>query len=129
PIAGAAMTLAASDITGEELAAATPEAPGGNTNALKLAAMATSRQSNGKTLSEEFAGLASKVGRELETSKANADTHSQLLTQARDLRSQISGVSLDEEASRLIEFQRSYQAASKLVGILNELTDTLIHLI
>jgi flagellar hook-associated protein 1 FlgK len=126
---GAANTLAITNITGAELTAASPGAPGGNANALKIAALATAKQANGETFSEAFAGLASKVGRDLNTAKSNADTHSQLLTQAQDLRSQMSGVSLDEEASHLIEFQRSYQAASKLVSILNDLTNTLINMI
>ncbi len=128
-INGAALTISLTDITGEELAAAEPSAPGGNANALNLAAMATAQQPNGKTFSEQFAELASRVGRDLDTATSNADTHSQLLTQASDLRRQLSGVSLDEEASHLIEFQRSYQAAAKLVGILNDLTDTLINMI
>jgi flagellar hook-associated protein FlgK len=38
-------------------------------------------------------------------------------------------VSLDEEAARLIEAQRAYQANAQLFSVLNSLTDTLINLL
>jgi len=127
--AGAALTLSVPGITGDELAAAGPAAPGGNANALILAGMATAKQANGKTFGDQFAELAAKIGRDLNTAKSNADIHGQLLLQARELRSQLSDVSLNEEAGHLIEFQRSYQAAAKLIGVLNNLTDMLMNLI
>jgi flagellar hook-associated protein 1 FlgK len=48
------------------------------------------------------------------------------LAQAQSLRSSASGVSLDEEAAKLIGFQKSYQAAAKLISVLNELTNSLM---
>jgi flagellar hook-associated protein FlgK len=38
-------------------------------------------------------------------------------------------VSLDEEAARLLQFQKSYQAAAKLVSVLSEITDSVMTLI
>jgi flagellar hook-associated protein 1 FlgK len=40
----------------------------------------------------------------------------------------ISGVSLDEEAVRLITYQRAYQAAARMIGTLNELLEILVNL-
>ena len=45
------------------------------------------------------------------------------------MRQQISGVSLDEEAENMMEYQRSYQAVSKMLGTLNSLTDTLMNMV
>ena len=53
----------------------------------------------------------------------------QLLDQAVAIREQVSGVNLDEEAAHLIELQRGYQAASKMLTVLNDMTDTVIGLI
>jgi flagellar hook-associated protein 1 FlgK len=47
--------------------------------------------------------------------------------QARSLREQISGVSLDEEAAKLVEYQRSYQANAKMIQVLSDLTQTLLN--
>ena len=40
----------------------------------------------------------------------------------------ISGVSLDEEAVKLIEFQRAFQAAARYIATLNELLEELVKL-
>jgi flagellar hook-associated protein 1 len=45
------------------------------------------------------------------------------------LRDQVSSVSLDEEAAHLIQLQRAYQAAGKMMSVLNELTGTVIDII
>lgn len=41
-------------------------------------------------------------------------------------RGQFSGVSLDEEAINIIQFQRSFQAAARLISIIDELLDVLL---
>jgi len=51
-----------------------------------------------------------------------------LLQSLQARREEISGVSLDEEMLNLIKFQRSYEAAAKIVGIVDELLETLISL-
>ena len=40
----------------------------------------------------------------------------------------VSGVSLDEEAIRMISFQRAFQASAKVIATINELFDTLLTL-
>lgn len=43
-------------------------------------------------------------------------------------REQISGVSLDEEAVRLLQFQQAYQASARMVSTLDELFNTVLNL-
>ena len=52
-----------------------------------------------------------------------------MTAQARTLRDTASGVSLDEQAINLIEFQRSYQATARVLTVLSDLTQTTIDLI
>ena len=40
----------------------------------------------------------------------------------------VSGVSLDEEAIKMISYQRAYQASAKVIATINELFDTLLKL-
>jgi flagellar hook-associated protein 1 FlgK len=47
------------------------------------------------------------------------------LTQTETLRDQSSGVSLDDQASLLLQYQRSYQAAAQLLTTLNTMMDSL----
>ena len=69
------------------------------------------------------------MGQDITDAQSASDTQSQVLLQAQNLRSQTSGVSLDAEAENLITFQRGYQAAAKMVGVLNQLTQTAVDLI
>jgi flagellar hook-associated protein 1 FlgK len=58
------------------------------------------------------------------TAKTNSD---QLLAQARSLRTQISGVSLDDEAASLVELQQAYEATSKVFTTVNQLMEDLLN--
>ena len=58
-----------------------------------------------------------------------ATAQSQLVAQAKSLQQQVSGVSLDEEAIRLVQLQSSYQAASKVVTVIDNLTQSLMNMV
>jgi flagellar hook-associated protein 1 FlgK len=123
---GAAFTLATTALTASELAAAEPGAPGGNANVLRLGELATSEEIDGVSFQQFYGRLAAKAGRDLRDARDSADLQEQLVTQVRDLRDQTSAVSLDEEAARLVEAQRAYEANAQLFQVLNSLTDTLL---
>lgn len=125
----AASTLRVTSIAAEELAGAVAAAAGGNGNALDLAALANSPEIDAQTFMGFYSTLAARVGRTLATARDEAQTQEQLLLQAQALRDQSSAVSLDEEATRMMEFQRSYQAAAQVVTILNDLMDTTLNLL
>jgi flagellar hook-associated protein 1 FlgK len=124
-----ASTLAVTAITPAQLASAPPTSSGGNENILQLAELGQNTVVDGFTLAGFYGSLAGQVGRDLSQSQINQSTHEGLLAQARSMREDISGVSLDEEAARLIEYQRAYQAAARMVSMLNELTDTLMSML
>jgi flagellar hook-associated protein 1 FlgK len=124
-----ARTLAATGIGTAELAAALPGAPGGAGNAQALAALESAPLLNGLTFAGHYGGLVSSIGRNTADALDNLDVQKQLVTQARAQRTELSGVSLDEQAVRLIEYQRAYQATAKMFTILNELTETTLHMI
>lgn len=127
--AGAALTLRLTSISAEELAGAVAASAGGNANVLNLMELANSGEIGGATFTEHYGALARRVGRAVQTAREDLTTNEQLLLQARALREEISGVSLDEEAVRLVEFQRAYQASARLVTVLNELTEIVVNLV
>ena len=81
------------------------------------------------TFSEAYGSIAADAGRMLDQAREQQTTQQLLLSQARNLRQEAAGVSLDEEAANLIAFQRGYQATAELVRVLNQLTETTINLI
>lgn len=101
---------------------------GDNANALALAGLATAKTLNGGTesFSEAFASLQFRVGTDTQGAKRTLDAQSAVLTQLQNQRDSVSGVSLDEEALDLVRFQRAYQAATKFISTVDQLTGDLI---
>jgi flagellar hook-associated protein 1 FlgK len=126
---GAAASLAVNPLTPDQIAAASPGAPGGNGNALALAALANAPVANGYTFAQAYGNLGGQVGSDLSSATNNSTTDEALLSQAQSLRQQISGVSLDEEAVSLMQYERSYDAISKMLGVLNTLSLDVVNLL
>jgi flagellar hook-associated protein 1 len=127
--ARAALSLAVNPLTPDQIAAASPGAAGGNGNALNLAALADAKTLSGYTFAQFYGNLGGRVGSDLSQAKSNQSTAQLLLSQAQDLRTQVSGVAINEEAEHLVAFQRAFEATSKMIGILDGLTATLINII
>jgi len=83
----------------------------------------------GQGFTQYFASLTSAVGNAANNANTAATSQSQLVAQAKSLQQQVSGVSLDEEAIRLVQLQSSYQAASKVVTVIDELTTSLMDMV
>jgi flagellar hook-associated protein 1 len=125
-------------ITPDQLAAITP-APDSSTPEvsngvpLALAALASPVQDadkvNGLSFSQFYGQMAARVGTALSDATSGQDVQQSLLAQAKDLRQQLQGVSLDEEATILMQFQRAYQANSKFVSVIDELTQSAIDIL
>ena len=100
---------------------------------LALSALANPLQDadkvDGLSFSQFFGKLAAYVGSKLNDGQNNLDVQQSLLSQAKDLRQQYQGVSLDEEATILMQFQRAYQATSKFLTVLDQLTETTIKIL
>lgn len=126
---GAASTLAVTDISTADIAAASATAPGGNGNAVALEALSRKQVLNGLTFTGYYGALAAHLGRDLESARQSESTAQTLLDQAESFRQQISGVSLDEEAAQLIQYQRAYQAVGQMFKTINELTETVVNLL
>ncbi|WP_321470708.1 flagellar hook-associated protein FlgK [uncultured Paludibaculum sp.] len=101
-----------------------------NGTALKLAALrdsgAAADQIDGQTYGQYLAGITSSIGFQADNASDRADSAADAVVQARSLREQISGVSLDEEAAKVLELQRAYQANATMIQVLSEMTLTLI---
>ena len=125
----AASTIAVNSLTPDQIAAAAAGAPGGNGNAVALAQLANSPQINGFSFTQFYGNLGSRVGSDVAAATQDQQQAQDQLTQAQAQRSTQSGVSLNEEATKLLQFQQAYQAAGKLVSVLDALTKTTIDMI
>lgn len=126
----AAATLAVnSAITPDQIAAASASAPGGNGNAIAVANLANASVVNGFTFTQAFANLTTQVGSDTANAQQNQTEDQDLVSQAQQQRQQVSGVDLNTEAAKLLQFQQSYQAVGQMVTVLNSLTQTLLDIL
>ncbi len=126
---GAAFTLNVTNITPSQIAAALPSGPGGNGNALALGQMVNQPVVNGFTPAEAYGNVGGQVGNDVASAQQNVTSQQDLLDQAELQRSSTTGVSLNAEAAKLLQFQQAYQAVGKLVSVIDSLTETAINMI
>jgi len=133
-VAGAAHSLTISaDIAGspDHLAAAAnaAELPGGASNALLLSQLRNVRFANGgtQTATDAYSDLVGDFGTRTASATANVQMRQALLSQAQTQRDSVSGVSLDEEMVNLTRYQKAYQAASKVLNVVDDMYQTLLN--
>ena len=85
---------------------------------------------NGNTSYSSFYGnMAARVGSALNDATNDQQVRQSTLAQAQNLRQQTSGVDLDEEAMTMIQYQRAYEAVSKMITVLDTLTEDTINIL
>jgi len=80
------------------------------------------------TFNNYVASLIGKIGQGVADAKTNVEHQNIVMSQLDRQREGISGVSIDEEMMKLIQYQMGYNAAGRLCSIINEMLDTLINL-
>jgi flagellar hook-associated protein 1 FlgK len=104
-------------------------AVGDNRNALALADLADAPVGPGNlTFADAYRRLVTEIGLDTEQAGQEALFQQKLVEQLTQMRDAVSGVSLDEELSNLIKYQRAYQAAARLVSVADELYQTILSL-
>jgi flagellar hook-associated protein 1 len=114
-----AATLAVA-VKASEVQTSSTEAPGGNDVALAIAAL------RGGGADQGYSGLIGSVGSKVQGAKNEQANLQTTLTAIGNQRQSVSGVSLDEEMTNLITFQRGYQASARTLTTMDEMLETLI---
>ena len=124
---GWSMQLDGQPAAGDTLGiAATPNPANDNRNARSLVSLADKLNVNGSTFSDAFSQILSDIGVRTQSAQAASSLTTQVLNDAKSSKSQVSGVNLDEEAARLLQYQQAYQAAAKLISTAQTLFQTLM---
>lgn len=80
----------------------------------------------GNTLSEAYASMLATVGTTVQGAQTQAKVSAAVASDAMAAATDKSGVNLDEEAAKLLQFQQSYQASAKILQVAQTVFDTLI---
>lgn len=78
------------------------------------------------TFEEYYGKIVDQLGIEGNTYKSVTETLSGAVSSVDSKRQQVSGVSSDEELSNMIKFQSAYNAASRFMNVISEMTETIV---
>ena len=79
------------------------------------------------TFDEFYSSIVSTVGIQSFASRSTLSQQDGILLQLNTRRESIAGVSIDEEMINMIKFQQAFNAAARLIGVADELLDTIIN--
>jgi flagellar hook-associated protein 1 FlgK len=125
--AAAALTVDPTLSADPSLVAAASETSGSdNGNANAIAALGTANVIDGGSFTDAWANLVYQVGQDTANAQAEQTSCGEMVTQINSLQSAVSGVSLDEEATKMTMFQRAYEASAEYFTAVNTTIDTLM---
>jgi len=127
--AGAATAMALALNNPDQVAASSDGTAGNNRNATALAELQDKAIVSGQTPGDHYSNLVFQVGNAVSNASAEQEAVSLVLQQLTNQRSAVFGVSLDEEASNLILYQRAYEAAARVISIVDQLTSETINVL
>lgn len=116
---------------GRIAAAARPNAPADNTTANVIHSLqfkATMGADKTFTFDDFYNSKVGLVGAMSQKAQANLDSQKNITDQLKNVREGVSGVSLDEEAQKMIEFQKAYEASARVIRMADEMFDTVLNL-
>ncbi len=99
-----------------------------NGNALAFASLADQALVGQSTFTDAFANVLANLGARVQSGQNAADTSAGVASSVQASLSADTGVNLDEEASKLIQYQQGYQAAAKILSVAQKVFDTLLGL-
>ena len=130
------ISLDASLTTAKIAAGGTAVGTGDNTNALLLAGLKSTDATftvDGTPLDTTFGGyyntFVSKVGIDVQSATNATKQNDGFLRQLNSLRESNSGVSLDEELTNLIKYQRAFEAAAKTINAATDMMDIVLGMV
>ncbi|MFZ3342125.1 MAG: flagellar hook-associated protein FlgK [Terriglobales bacterium] len=110
------------------IAASSDGTAGSNGNLANLSGVATQAVASGQTPINFYSNLVFQVGNTTSNASADSDAAGAILQQLQDQRGSISGVSLDEEAANVVQFQTAYQASSRVIATISSLLADAVNL-
>ena len=128
-VAGSAAAMAVVMTDPNHIAAAANGAgTGDNSNAVAMADLASQGIVGGETPTNFFATFVSQLGAEVQQVQTENTAQNASVTQLQSQRNALSAVNLNDEATSMQQFERSYQAASQVFSILNTVIASAINM-
>jgi flagellar hook-associated protein 1 FlgK len=119
--AGAEAGSLAVNVTTATVKTSTSGAAGANDIALAISGL------RGGTPDKLYTSFVTRIGGDLKNAQRGEANATVLLNSIEDRRQSTSGVSMDEEMTNLVRYQRGYQASARTMSTMDQMLDTLIN--
>jgi flagellar hook-associated protein 1 FlgK len=123
------VTLQGSPKSGDTFTIETQPTSFRNLNAGNASAMMNLRDTamfDGSALTDGYASMISQIGIRTQSANYASEVSSSIAANLEKDRTGVSGVNLDEEAAKLLQYQQAYQASAKVIQIAQGIFDTLM---
>jgi flagellar hook-associated protein 1 FlgK len=124
--AGAAGNLKVAITDPSLIAASSDGTQGSNGNVANLLAVQTQTLPSGENPLDAYSNLVSQTGNLTAQAQAEVTASTASLNQLNNQLGAVSGVNLDEETTNLMNYQRAYEAAARVVTTVDELTQSVL---
>ena len=114
---------------GNKIAASSDGSAGDNGNALAIGALRFERSLNGggATFDDYYNSMVGTLGIQSREAQNARKSQELLINQLDNRRESVKGVSIDEEVTNLIRYQHAYQAAARIITVMDEALDLIIN--
>ncbi|MFM2342622.1 MAG: flagellar hook-associated protein FlgK, partial [Pseudomonadota bacterium] len=127
PVSQAAQNAGVAIADGRKIAAAGSASAGsGNANALKLQSLATAKTFEGRSFTDAHSRMVADLGVKVQRAESDSTASTAVADRVTEQISSETGVNLEEEAARLIQFQQNYQVAAKVLNTTQKIFDTIL---
>jgi flagellar hook-associated protein 1 FlgK len=126
-VAGFSLTLTGAPANGDTMTVEPnpyPAQDGGNATAIMN--LRDTAMFDGAALTDGYAAAIAQLGIRSQSANYSAQVSTNLATSASTAATAVSGVNLDEEAAKLLQYQQAYQASSKMIQIAQTIFQSLI---
>lgn len=96
-------------------------------NALLISNLQTQDLLDGGSYQDIYARLVERVGADTAVAIVDVEANRSVLKATENAKASVSGVNLDEEAARLVQFQQAYQASAQLIRAAQTIFDSLLN--
>ncbi len=118
---GAAASLSVAITDPSLIAASSDGSAGSNGNAESMYALSNQAVIDGQSPSDYYSGIVFNVGNDASNAAAEQTASNLILQQLNDQRAAISGVSLNEEAANMVQYQDAYSASAQVITAINDM--------
>ncbi len=97
--------------------------------ALRIAQLTDTKLIDGNTLQESYSSMINGLGNDGMLQDNYTQANQMVLDELAQLKASQSGVSVDEEMTNVLKFQRTYEASAKLITIADEMLQTILNMV